>query len=157
MKARAAILATVLAALLPCVCKPAEAQTVRIPIKRDRGWILVSATVNNRKTATFILDTGAMNTIISEGLAATIKERSGMSMRGVDGQTTSAWRVRATLQIDGTSYEEKLDAVLVTDVEKITHSGKAIDGILGMDVLGRYDRIDIDLRANTVTLTRRAS
>jgi predicted aspartyl protease len=101
--------------------------------------MIVQVSINNAGPFDFLLDTGAQMTVIDHALAVELglattgmAKVAGMSIRG---QTTFA-RIRA-LQLG--THVSRHQRVLVYDMNKVQRAGFTIRGLLGEDVLSRFD------------------
>jgi hypothetical protein len=143
----------VLGILLALVlCSPTHAQerkALTVPIERKAGLILVSAKVQGID-GTFILDTGAQWTVVSPRLARSATDRRPTDARGVTG-TTRAEVARVMIVFGGENF---YDSVVVSSMDTLSKELNAnIDGVIGMDVLGTYKRITVDLPGKVLVLS----
>ena len=102
-----------------------------------------------------ILDTGAQSTMISAGVAARIQLRRAAqpsgTMHGLGGSAPS-WAARArSFQFGGVALREH--PLRIAQVQMARPGRVAPDGLLGADILSRYD-LDLDFGNNQITLHR---
>jgi hypothetical protein len=143
--------------LLASLVLAEERRTFAVPIHRQGvgctapcGKTLVSVAVEG-VNGTFVLDTGADVTVISPRLAANGKDRQKWNLSGLNGRETVD-SVIVVLKLGGDKMRARVMTRPLDNVSKMV--GTAIDGVLGLDVLGSYSHIEIDLKAQTLTLTR---
>lgn len=138
--------------LVPLVVARAhEVKALTIPFARSGKWILVQVAVNG-KPGTFVLDTGAQDTLVSEDLAKDITDRSPAKMAGWDAMR-KVEKVSVSLDLGGDIW---VGNVLSTSLKNVTEKTQ-VDGVLGMSVLEHYSRIEIDFKAKTVTFHKDGS
>jgi len=152
------LLLTILTA--PAVPLPAQPSrdTVecRLRLTAD-GVPLVRVHVTSEQEAWFVLDTGATGTTIHTALA----RRLGLDATGRSRVTTLAGTARvATARLDafaivGLPVTHELD-VAVHDMDLVRRSAPGADGIVGQDVLSRYDYL-IDTARARLTIGRFAA
>jgi clan AA aspartic protease (TIGR02281 family) len=120
-----------------------------IPIQALRGVWTAYATLNDRQTARFLVDTGASVTLISPALAKLL------SLRPHAGAPTTALQTVAgqTMGVSIVLASIRLGDVEARDVPGVIHDpGFDVDGILGNSFLGRFlvtldsDRHQLHLR-----------
>ncbi len=122
-----------------------KATSVGISV-RDHGRILVPVSVNGSKACPFLFDTGATTTVLAERLA---KKTGVPAIRAekvqtfADGVSISVGRVDI-LKIGNQLVED--NEVLVGDLGRLFNLDPEIDGILGQDVLSRFNYL-VDRRA----------
>jgi len=130
----------------------ADAQARAVPIERRENLILVRAKVQGVE-GIFILDTGAQNSMVAPELVFDVKERRQTNVQGIAG-TSKVDAVRVTIQLGGSFLSTRV-LVLPMDAQS-KRLNERISGILGMDFLGQYERIVLDLKGLTMTLTEGA-
>ena len=104
-------------------------------------------TINGRRGAVFVLDTGAGRSIIAEDLAQSwnLPARPPMLVHGLTGA-----QMAPSVQIDRLSFGGRRLQGIVAPV--IPRQMLAADGLMGLDVLGRF-RLDLNISARRVRLT----
>ncbi len=113
-----------------------------IPIKvRENGRLLLPVGLNGGQDNTFLLDTGATITVISERLAT----KAGVARQGTARLQTSAGLVPLALaRVDKIKIGGRLiegQAVLIGDLGRLFRLDGDIEGILGQDILSRFNYI----------------
>jgi hypothetical protein len=125
---------------------------VRVPFRTVQSMILVDGKVNDNRV-TFLLDTGANNSIISLKaygsnqfqLCALHDNDSGPGMIG------SALRLHADLAFANRIWISQ--PVSVMNMDSLTQRFKTpIDGLLGQDLLREFRSIRIDYRSHVLEL-----
>ena len=124
--------------------------TISIPVLSVGRSAIVTVTLNQTITGNLMLDTGATHTVISQRLAGVLslrpESRSAVqTVGGVVAVTTS--RLRSL----------KVGEAEVSDLSIIVHDfsrDPRIDGLLGMDFLGRY-RFGLDAQRQVLMLSPR--
>ena len=124
--------------------------TMLVPVLTVGPSAIVTATLNQTIAGNLMLDTGATHTVISQRLAEMLSLRpmgrsAVQTVGGVIGVTIS--RLRSL----------KVGAAEVSDVPIVVHDfsrDPRIDGLLGMDFLGRY-RFGLDARRQVLVLSPR--
>jgi predicted aspartyl protease len=103
-------------------------------------------TINGRRGAVFVLDTGAGRTVISEDLARlwALAARPSVLVHGL----TSA-QVAPTVHIDRLNVGGR--RVLDLQAPVFPRSMLAADGLLGLDVLGRF-RLDLNIASRRIRM-----
>ncbi|HYD26588.1 retroviral-like aspartic protease family protein [Brevundimonas sp.] len=104
-------------------------------------------TINGRRGAVFVLDTGAGRTVISEDLAQAwnLPARPPLLVHGL-----TAAQLAPSVHIERLGVGRRRIEDLQAPV--FPRSVLAADGLLGLDVLGRF-RLDLDIAARRVQLT----
>ena len=129
-----------MAAVAGVVCaEPAGALTVVRLDARDNGRLVVSVGLNGKGAYPFLVDTGASTTVLSQKLA----ERLGVASRGTVRVHTFAGEVPVPVaRLDtvgiGSRWVVVVD-VLCADLGRMFGLEPAIEGILGQDVLSRFN------------------
>ena len=145
-------------ALIYAVClAPALAQPISFS-PSPRGHILVPVAVDGQESLTFILDTGAGRTTVTPALARELGlsplPGESVGMRGVHGMTENAVVRIASLSIGDVRLVGQ--EAIVMELDHITRGQWQADGIIGMDLLRRFD-LRLDFQARSVALLPRAS
>lgn len=107
----------------------------------------LQVTINGRRDAVFVLDTGAGRTVIAEELARdwSLPARPPVLVHGL-----TAARTAPTVHINRFSFGGRRFHDLEAPV--FPRPLLAADGLMGLDVLGRF-RLDLNIAAGRVTLT----
>jgi len=149
----ARLLAVLLAVALSAIAAPIE---LSFQLDGRHSAILVSAEVNG-KPVTLILDTGATQTILDAkllGLTNLDLKMSRFADSGPGLRGEAVW-AEARLKLGGCTWRDH--RVVAMNLDALTaRYGRTIHGILGQDILSTFDRVTIDFRKHTLTLTARA-
>jgi len=151
------VVAAILVTALQCAITSAGSTN---PIKvRDNGRLLVSVALNGNEGYTFLLDTGATTTVISEKLATKI----GITGTGTTRVHTFAGVVSLAVgrvdQLQIGIHKGEGQQVLIGDLERLFGLDVEIEGILGQDVLSTFNfildrrrrKLEIEDSGNAVT------
>jgi len=129
-----------------------------VPIDTSAGHVLVAVEVND-VPATFILDTGAERTVMSEDAVRQIGlERDGWvasTLRGIGGIQQRPNALPRSLRLGTTPLRRQTltgdTSVTVGPLPMARLGGRPIAGLLGRDFLAPFD-LDLDLRGRRMTL-----
>jgi hypothetical protein len=124
--------------------------SVIVPVLSTGRSTIVVVTLNQSIKANLTLDTGATNTMVSRRLAGSLSLRpaGNATVQTVGGMIAVAIARLQSL---------KVGEAEVTDLPVIIHdfsSDPGIEGLLGMDFLGRY-KIGLDVRRQVLVLSPR--
>ena len=120
--------------------RPSAPVASGLPLQGKLGVMTLSSIlINGKGPYTFLLDTGAAVTTLSEGLG----RRLGLSLNrvnavdviGLSGQVAAYWSRLSSLTL-GRSYRLTNQAVLVANSQVFQTLG--VDGVIGQDVLSKY-------------------
>jgi hypothetical protein len=131
-----------------------------VALRDDGGAITLPVEVNGI-TATFILDTGAQRSVVSEAavqrLALARDQWVGTTMRGLGGIDRRPNADPRSLSLGGVPLVRRTlnhdTSLTVADLPHSTVGNQIIDGLLGRDFLSQFD-LDLDVPAHHVTLYR---
>jgi len=130
--------------------QPAKSVTLHFT-RSANGWILIPAKVNGH-LGSFVLDTGATDSFVSPKLI-------GENMAGASSRTSYLGGVELFRQISATVSlgDTNLNLqILLTSTERVGVLAKTrIDGIIGLNVLSQYQKVTLDLKAQTIVLEAR--
>jgi|GEM_PF-3218065 len=116
----------------------AASSGVRLMV-RENGRLLVPVAVNGKKESRFLFDTGATTSVLSEKLAA----KAGVTPKSMKRVSTFAGAVSLPVgQVDTVRIGDRSVIgieVIVADLARLFNLDSDIDGILGQDVLSRFN------------------
>jgi predicted aspartyl protease len=142
---------TALVILILITASCAAQDVAKLSFTTSHGLMLVDVSINGTP-AKMLFDTGASHTIISlslSGLAGRLAELKS----GVNGTSGQAFDVEANLELGPVKISRL--ACLAANVDNVSRDlGVRVDGILGIDALGKFKEINLDMRAKTITLVR---
>lgn len=128
-----------------------------VPFTLTGGHLLVPVTVNGID-ASFVLDTGSQRSVVTpeavQRLHLTLDKWVDTTMRGVGGIVEHANADPRSLTLGGVTLRPNALADIVSlSVGKLPsgYGGPAVDGLLGRDLLSRFD-LQFDLAAHRLTL-----
>lgn len=160
MNAKIAVLLLLAGLLIPGAARAAcmVDSKAAIPMNLVGGVITVPVEVNGI-TATFILDTGALRSIVTEAAVHRLDlardEWVGTTMSGIGGIETRPNADPRSLTLGGVPLVRRTlthDNSLTVGVLPRTHAGNlVIDGMLGRDFLSLFD-LDLDMPGRRLTL-----
>ena len=140
------------ASVLLLILAPAPAP-IDIPfeIAASQPVLLVRALVNG-KSALLILDTGAAQTVLRQEL---VRDRMRLEASrfpsGGPGLAARGRWTQATVQLGQRVWRDR--SVVAMNFDEVAKTyGVPIDGLLGQDILGEFDRVTIDYRARRLVL-----
>ncbi len=131
-----------------------------VALRFDGGAITLPVEVNGI-TATFILDTGAQRSVVSEAavqrLGLARDQWVGTTMRGIGGIDRRPNADPRSLSLGGVPLVRRTlnhdTSLTVAELPHATLGNEIIDGLLGRDFLSLFD-LDLDVPAHHVTLYR---
>lgn len=146
---RALVLLCLLLAPVPNRARPS---TTRIPFRTVGSMILVEGQVNGHHI-TFLLDTGADKTIVSEKSYGDVQFplRRVQHSNNAPGMTGESLRLPADLRFANHIWAgHRVSVMDLDDLRRIL--GIDLDGLLGQDILREFHSIRIDYRAHVIEL-----
>jgi len=156
------LLAGLLAALSACAPLPTEAPqemvgcevvpVTELAVKRQRNEPQITARLNNQPVM-LVFDTGAQGTLIGAEVASRLQlpqtPHPTGTMHAVGGKAP-AWEARTRdIQLGEVTLRDR--TIRVAPVRFPRPEGRIPDGLLGADILSRYD-IDLDIPSRRVVL-----
>jgi predicted aspartyl protease len=118
---------------------------------RENGRMLVPVAVNGAGTYAFLFDTGAAITVLSHSLA----KRLGLTVTKEEQVHTFAGKVSLSAgRVDSLrigNYHIVGSNVLIGDLGRLFNQSPEVDGILGQDILSRFNYL-IDRRAASLEI-----
>ncbi len=122
-----------------------ESSNMPLPVQRAGTAILVPVTANGVRLR-FMLDTGGASSVIDRRVALALGLMHG------DVTHTMVRDVAGERMVDQVAVQDlHLGSITLPPQRLIVSDGFAFDGVIGLDVLSRYD-LDIDLAHNSVVL-----
>lgn len=149
----AAAFALLLSALVMCACAlPATAQESSIPLKQTpKGGALVVSVEVNAKPRTFVVDTGSRWSVVDiQALPAQLRLHA-IEILGDVGVQGKSQAIYVNLVFAGHRMDNQPVAALNLSALKERY-GLPIDGLLGLDVLSRFDQVTLDFKHSTLRL-----
>jgi hypothetical protein len=131
---------------------PDHSEIVSVPFRTAQSMILVDARVNG-KPVTLLLDTGAMNTIVSaKAYGIPQFQLQGLHPKPHDpGYTGDALRLRTDFAFANRVWISQ--PVSVMNVDELTRRlGTPVDGLLGQDLLQEFRAVRINYKAHVIEL-----
>ncbi|PWE17416.1 hypothetical protein DDZ18_06965 [Marinicauda salina] len=131
-----------------------SAEPARLPISYLEERILVPVQIAGVGERYFILDTAAGRSVISADLRAGLElapeDIDQLEVQGATGSTTLEVVTLPGLSLGGLVHDDV--SAVVADLGAFrAYDGRRVEGILGVDILSRYD-VAIDVPGATVTL-----
>jgi hypothetical protein len=127
---------------------------LELPFSMAANHIFIDGTING-EPATFLLDTGARGSIVSQSLADKARllrvEGESMRLQGLDGQPFDAWSATAEkITLEGHGFESV--KFLVADLAALKSMGieQASGGVIGNDFLQQFERFEVDFEQRTI-------
>ena len=131
------LLLSALAVLIPAA---ARAQ-MELPLV-NLGWLIVPVYLNDEPVALrFVLDTGASWTAVSAGTAARFSKEGGreIEVQGASGPTTARLATVPSIRVGEFTLTDR-DVIVLPDQDLVSDD-EEFDGILGADILSRFDML----------------
>ena len=128
------------------------ARAADVPLKAHGGALIVEATLNDRYTGRFLLDTGATYCVVSDDVAREAKIRGRLGGSAIRLQTING-PVEANL---GEVRKIEVGSASARDVEVAVTKDPPVPGlagILGLSFLGRFT-YSVDTKAGILRLKR---
>lgn len=120
--------------------KPAgQAPVARVPFELNGNSLFLQARVNGSEPRWFVLDTGAGVTVLNAATAEALGLKGGRAgmLHGAGGVVQSTGITGLTLDVGGAVVKDvSVTSIPLAQLENA--SGRAIDGILGVDFFRRY-------------------
>lgn len=127
-------------------------QTVLVPFRSVRSFILVEVKVNG-SPATLLLDTGANNTIINIRMYGNAGAPRIEAVSKGPGIVGNALRLRTDLEIGGrVLFSQPVSAMNLDELAR--RFGIQFDGLLGQDILRQFRSVRINYRAHVIELEK---
>lgn len=135
-----------------CLVLPARAPATDVPLTAHGHALVVEATLNDRFTGRFLVDTGATFCVVSKEVArqAKVKGRTGgerLRLMTANGPVDAVLGEARKVEAGGAAARDV--AVAVMDDDPVP----GLDGILGLSFLGRFT-YTVDAEAGVLRLKR---
>jgi clan AA aspartic protease (TIGR02281 family) len=132
---------------------PAIPTKASVPFEKQGQVVIVEATLNNKTSAKFIVDTGASYTMISSATAKELAVGADASPRTVPFQTANGLIQAPLISLDSISVAGMEIKNLTAAVHDVIPDGK-IAGLLGLNFLSNF-RLDIDTQKGVLNLEKK--
>jgi clan AA aspartic protease (TIGR02281 family) len=132
---------------------PAAANKASVPYEKQGQVVIVEATLNNKTSAKFIVDTGASYTMISSATAKELAVGNEANSRTVPFQTANGLIQAPLVSLDSIAVAGMEIKNLTAAVHDVIPDGK-IAGLLGLNFLTNF-RIDIDAQKGVLHLEKK--
>jgi clan AA aspartic protease (TIGR02281 family) len=132
---------------------PALPAKASVPFEKHGQVVIVEATLNNKTSAKFIVDTGASYTMISSATAKELAVGSEANPRTVPFQTANGMIQAPLVSLDSISVAGMEIKNLTAAVHDVIPDGK-IAGLLGLNFLSNF-RMDIDTQKGVLNLEKK--
>ncbi len=136
---------------LTLAASPSLARKERVPIEGSGRVIIVEATINQRVTGRFLLDTGASYCVISKDTANSANLSGRKDGRKVRMTTASGAQMEATV---GQARRVEIGDAVARDVEVAVVDGNpfpGFQGLIGLSFLQRF-KYSVDSRSGVLLL-----
>lgn len=133
--------------------KPAPTNKVSVPMERHGSVALVQATLNNRRSAKFVVDTGASYTLISNAVASDLGINLGANPQTMPFQTANGMINAPITNMDSIS----IGGLEVRNIVIAIHDAvpdPQVAGLLGLNFLSNF-KMDIDTQKGVLHLEKK--
>lgn len=140
---------------LPPAAAPQRAPTNKasIPMEKQGQVVIIEAMLNNKKSAKFVVDTGASYTMISQALARDLEIDTQQNRKTLPFQTANG-----TIEAPLTSLESiSVGGMEIKNLTAAVHDaipGNHVGGLLGLNFLSNF-KMDIDTRRGMLHLEKK--
>jgi clan AA aspartic protease (TIGR02281 family) len=124
-----------------------------IPIERHGQVVVIQATLNNKRSAKFVVDTGASYTLISTALARELSIDLGPNSKTLPFQTANGLINAPVTNLDSIA----VGGMEIRDLPTAVHDAlpdPQVAGLLGLNFLSNF-RMDIDTQKGVLHLERK--
>ena len=132
---------------------PAVLTKATVPFEKQGQVVVVEATLNNKTSAKFIVDTGASYTMISSATAKELAIDNDANPRTVPFQTANGLIQAPLISLDSITVAGMEIKNLTAAVHDVIPDGK-IAGLLGLNFLSNF-RLDIDTQKSVLHLEKK--
>src|SRR5712692_7870815 len=138
----------------PQPAKAAEPNKASIPIQRKGQVAIVRASVNSKATGSFVVDTGASLTMISQAMAKELEiDVEGKNLPSVSFQTANGVISAPVITLDSID----VGGMQVKDLTAAVYDAfpdPGVSGLLGLNFLSHF-RLDIDAKNELLHLEKK--
>lgn len=137
----------------PELPKPTSPDKASVPFQRKGEVVVVQATVNERTSANFVVDTGASYTLISQATAKALEIDLNKKLPTIPFQTANGVILAPLVTLDSI----EVGGMQVKDLTAAIHDvfpDSSISGLLGLNFLSSF-RMDIDTQKGILYLERK--
>jgi aspartyl protease family protein len=124
-----------------------------IPIEKHGQVVVIQATLNNKRAAKFVVDTGASYTLISNALARELSINVGADTKTLPFQTANGLINAPVTSLDSIT----VGGMEIRDLPTAVHDAvpdPQVAGLLGLNFLSHF-RMDIDTQKGVLHLERK--
>jgi clan AA aspartic protease (TIGR02281 family) len=132
--------------------KPAP-RKASIPMERHGQVVVIQATLNNKRSARFVVDTGSSYTLISNALARELSINVGENAKTMPFQTANGLINAPVTQLDSIA----VGGMEVRDLPAAVHDAvpdPQVAGLLGLNFLSNF-KMDIDTKKGVLNLEKK--
>jgi len=130
-----------------------QARKASVPIEKHGEVVVIEATLNNKKSAKFVVDTGASYTLISNALARDLALDIGQASKTLSFQTANGLINAPVTQLESISVGGMEIKNLPTAVHDAVPDSQ-VSGLLGLNFLTHF-RMDIDTQKRVLHLEKK--
>lgn len=137
----------------PEIKPPPATRKASIPIEKHGHVVVIQATLNNKRAAKFVVDTGASYTLISNALARELSIEIAPSAKSLPFQTANGLISAPVTNLDSIS----VGGMEIRDLPAAVHDAvpdPQVAGLLGLNFLTHF-RMDIDTQKGLLHLERK--
>ena len=133
--------------------RPVDPAKASVPIERQGQVVVIEATLNNKKSAKFVVDTGASFTMISSAMAKELDIDVGQNQRTMPFQTANG-----LIQAPLTNLESiTVGGMEIKNLTAAVHDAVPdpnVAGLLGLNFLSNF-KMDIDTQKGLLHLEKK--
>jgi clan AA aspartic protease (TIGR02281 family) len=133
--------------------KPPPPKKASVPMERHGEVVIIEATLNNKRSAKFVVDTGASYTLISSALARDLSIDVGENTKTMPFQTANGLINAPVTRLDSISVGGMEIRNLTTAVHDAIPDPQ-VAGLLGLNFLSNF-RMDIDTQKRILHLEKK--
>ena len=133
--------------------KPFSPNRVSVPFQKNGEVVIVQAIINGKKSANFVVDTGATYTMISQAMAKELGIDTEKKLPTIRFQTANGVILAPLVSLDSIA----VGTMKVKDLTAAIHDvfpDPSIEGLLGLNFLSNF-RIDIDTKNGILVLEKK--